>query len=327
MNLKKEFIQALNCKQPEYIVPLWELEFHLWDQLCAGHFIVGKEFLKLTEKEKSFAIFNNAEIIAQLTEDISFAAVTIPGNYWEIAPGKPAYFFLPEPFRTEQAKALLQLVGDDVMLIANTGGILAMPDAKNYVAFSVQMLEHPEEVDLIVEKTYKDGLEQMLRFRDIGIETFLTASDIADNSGPYFNRDQMDRFILPYLEKWACSVKEAAGFSILHTDGNISVYLEPIAKSGINALQAIDPVAGLKIEEVKNITANKICLCGNIDIGILISGKPEEIYEYTKRTIDQAKNGGGFVLGASNAVQKGVPVNNYNAYYSAWLENGKYSGF
>jgi uroporphyrinogen decarboxylase len=162
------------------------------------------------------------------------------------------------------------------------------------------------------------------RLRDLGIEAVFTASDIADNRGVFFNPAQMERFILPYLRRWAERVKEMGLYTILHTDGDVYSCLEDLAESGIDALQAIDPVAGMDMRAVKDAVGDRLCLCGNVDCGLLVMGTPEKVYAATRDLLLGCKAGGGLVLGASNAVQEEVPIGNYWAMIEAWREFGQY---
>jgi uroporphyrinogen decarboxylase len=115
-------------------------------------------------------------------------------------------------------------------------------------------------------------------------------------------------------------------YTILHTDGDISACLEDLAESGLDALQAIDPVAGMEILQVKEQVGDRLCLCGNVDCGLLVMGKPEEVYAATREALVACKGGGGLVLGASNAVQPEVPIANYWAMIEAWQDYGRYGG-
>ena len=317
MTPKEEFRNTIECKPNSSVIPLWELEFHLWEKVSNKKFYVGEDFMKLSPIERDFALNENAEIIAKVSNEFLFNAVTIPGNYWEIAPGVPAYWWLPDEYRIKQAKILNNIFGKEIMLVANTGGVLAMPSSENYVDFAISLFETPEEIDELAEKIFQKGLESVNRFLDAGIQTFLTASDIADNRGPFFNPEQMERFILPYLERWAMHVKQVGGLSIFHSDGNLNLYLDKIVDTGVNAIQSIDPVAKMDIKEVKYKIGNKICLCGNIDIGKLITGSPSEIHIDVKDLVTFMHDKSGFVLGASNAIQQEVPLENYLALVQA----------
>ncbi len=321
---KDDFKAALEHKVPSVRVPRWELEFHLWEKCSSEPFIIGNAFKKLSSQQQKTALNRNAEIIASMAESMNFSAVTVPNSYWEIAPGEPAYYWLPGDARYEQTKILRKLIGDRIMLVVITGGVMGMPGAGEYVEFSYKLFDAPQEIDAIALKIYEEGITRAKQYADIGVEVMMSASDLADNNGAFYNNKQMERFILPYLKKWAQEVKKLGAYSILHTDGNINPIIKELADSGIDAIQAIDPVAKMDICKLKRDYGKQLCLCGNIDCGLLITGSPEEIYESTKKLILDCKAGGGFVLGACNAVQQEVPLENYMAMDKAWRDFGKY---
>jgi len=321
---KQDMIIALNGGQPYTAVPVWELEFHPWNLFHKNSVIVGTAFQNLPSSQQDKVLHNNAEVMIDVAEKLYFSAITVPGGYWEVAPGHPAYFWLPEKARYEQIRILKKMAPDNLMLIAGSGGILAMPSADEYVTFSCELLEYPEKIESRAKSCLNAGLETARHLFDCGIDTVYSASDLADNHGPYFNPDQMQRLILPYLSDWATTIRSMQKFCILHSDGNLMPTLDQIADSDIHALQAIDPVAGMDMKTVKGKVAGRICLCGNVDCGLLLTGTPETVYESTRALLEENKSGGGLVLGASNAVQEETPSENYLAMIEAWKRFGQY---
>jgi len=324
MSKKRDMQAALEGRQPPGAVPIWEIEFHAWDRASGRHVILGQEFAALSLAEQEKALYANAEILISVSHDLHYAALTVPGGYWEVSPGTAAYYWLPGEARYRQIEVLYEVGVGDLMLVAGSGGVMAMPGATNYVEFAYKLFDAPHEIDAQAQHTLAHGLEAARRFRDMGIEALFTASDIADNHGPFFNPQQMERFILPYLAKWAHGVREMGGYAILHTDGDLSPCLEGIAESGLHALQAIDPIAGMDIRRVKEEVGTRLCLCGNVDCGLLVKGTPEQVYHETRALLLDCKPGGGLVLGASNAVQRAVSIENYGAMIRAWQEHGAY---
>jgi uroporphyrinogen decarboxylase len=316
-------IAALECRQPDGAVPVWELGFQCWDQASGRHVVFGREFEALTPGEQERALRRNAEIILAVCDELGFAGLRTPNNYWEVSPGEPAYGWLPEDGRWEQTRILRELAGDDLVLVGGTGGVIT-PPTQGFAEFCYRLFDAPEEIDRMAERCLADGLEAAARMRDLGVEAVVTASDIADNHGPFFNPEQMDRFVLPYLRRWAEGVREMGLYGILHTDGDINPCLEAVAESGIHALQAIDPVAGMDIRQVKRRFGERLCLCGNVDCGLLLTGPPEAVYETTRDLLRDCMPGGGFVLGASNAVVPETPMENYLAMIQAWRGHGRY---
>ena len=285
------------------------------------HVVLGKEFENLTSGEKEKALYSNAEIMLAVSDELNFSALTVPVHYWEHSPGQLAYFILPEDGRMRQIEILNELKPDDLMLVSASGGVLA---ADYSLDFCCKLVDTPKEIDKMAEDALAYAIEAIRKYRDCGVEAVFTASDIADNSGPFFNPEQMKRWILPYLSKFAEEIRKLEMYSILHSDGDLRKYIDDIANTGVDALQAIDPTAGMDMQSTKNVVGNRLCLCGNIDCALLLVGTPEDVFNSTKELLTTCKTGGGLVLGASNAVQPDVPSENYRAMIDAWKEFGQY---
>lgn len=322
MSAREDLIAALAHRQPRGAVPVWELEFHAWDAASGRHMMLGREFEKLTTAEQDRALHTNAEIMVSVSTAMHYSMLTSPGGYWYQAPGELAYFVLPGEHRLKQFEILRQTAGDSLALIANSGGVMAGSYTED---FCEKLFFAPEELDQTAKATLDSGLQAARRFRDLGADAVFSASDIADNSGPFFNPAQMDRFILPYLDRWASEVKAMGMFSILHSDGQLTPYLEKLADTPLDALQAIDPVAGMDMLKARELVKDRLCLCGNVDCGLLVRGRPQEVFEGTRQLLVTCKAGGGLMLGASNAVQKDVPMENYRAMIQAWEQFGGYA--
>ena len=315
--MKHSFLNALDLRNNDKFPPIWELEFHLWDKFGQGKFIAGSSFQKLSKVQKEYAMYENAETIARVSGLLSFSAVTIPGGYWEVAPGEPAFYYMPDEYRFMQAKIIKEYIGKDVALVANTGGVMAMPEGHEFVEFSIKLMTEPESIDVLAREKFKNAVTDIDKFAEIGIDVMLTASDSADGHGLYFSPDQLERYIYPYLKEWDSYIKSKSLKSIMHSDGNINNALGKIADSGINGLQAIDNAAQLDIIVIEHEYSDRICVCGNIDCGMMLLSNPETIYETTTLLLDKIGESPAFVIGASNALQYATPVENYMAVVEA----------
>jgi uroporphyrinogen decarboxylase len=313
---RQDFLDALACR-PVAPVPRWELEFHAFDAASGRHLVLGREFERLAAAGQDRALRENAEILLAVSEELEFAAVTGPGSYWEQAPGDLAYYVLPgdAPFR--QIAALREAAGDRVALVANVGGVLG---ASYDEEFCRKLKHEPEAIDALARETLDAGLERARRFRDAGADVAMSASDVADNAGPFFKPHQMDRFVLPFVEAWSAGVHAMGLAAVLHSDGDLTPYLDALSRSELDALQAIDPVAGMDIVRAKEIVGDRLGLCGNVDCGVLVAGTPEEVYAATRGLLAAWGARRGLVLGASNAVQREVPIENYRALVRAWKD-------
>ena len=324
MTKRDDLFAAMECRTPPSAVPVWELEFHAWDAASGRHVVVGREFESLTAAEGERALHANAEIFLSVCERMHYAALTVPNNYWEIAPGEPAYLWLPPEARRRQVEVLAGEKPADLTLAAVTGGVIGMPGAKNYVEFCYKLFDAPEEIDESARRALAGGLETARRMRDLGVEIMVSASDMADNRGAFYNPQQMDRFVWPYLRQWAAGIREMDAFAVLHSDGDMTALLDGLAASGLHAWQAVDPTAGMDMRRAKNAVAGRLCLVGNVDCGLLLTGTPAAVFDATRELLTTCKDGGGLVLGASNAVQPEVPLDNYRAMIAAWERFGQY---
>lgn len=317
---------ALECRQPETAVPIWELELQAWDNLSGKHLILANEFTKLSQKEQEAAINSNAELMMSMAKELNFSALTEINGYWEIAPGKPSYYWLPDEARLKQNKLLKKYCEEEgLMLMGVCSANIGMPStSENYEEFCYKLFDEPEEIDEMAEAAFSRGIELTRQYADRGYDCLFSPTDIADNKGPFFSPKQMERWFYPFLRKWTEEVKRQGMYSILHTDGNIDVLLEDLAGSGLNGLQAIDPLAGMDIKKVKEQVKNRLCLCGNVKTSLLVMGPKEEIYENTCQILKDCKAGGGLVLGASNAVEPQVSAENYREVIRAWKDFGMY---
>jgi uroporphyrinogen decarboxylase len=305
---------ALACR-PARAVPRWELEFHAFDAVSGRHLVLGREFEALSATERDRALHDNAEIILSVCDELEFAAVTAPNSYWEQGPGELAYYVLPDDYSERQMGVLREMAGDALLLVANVGGVLG---ASYDVEFCQKLKDAPGEIDALARRTLAEGLERARRFRDRGADVAMTASDVADNSGPFFKPHQMERFVFPHLEKWSDGVHAMGMASLLHSDGNLTAHLDRIAGTSLDALQAIDPVAGMDLVRSKEVVGDRLCLCGNVDCGLLVAGTPGDVYAATRDLLVTWGSRTGLVLGASNAVQREVPFENYRAMVAAW---------
>lgn len=316
MNHQNPFLAALTKRTPCFPVPFWEIEFHLAGAWVGKPLILGSQFLSLPAFDQQRALEQNAEIITQACREIGFHALTIPGGLWEEAPGKMAFYTLPPKARIEQARLIRAMLPSSVVLVAVGGPVISAnydPD------FCSELYENPQKVTEDARKRLKDGLNEFAVLRDVGCQAFVTASDIADNHGVFFNPQQMKEIILPLMEDFCAEIHSWKCPALMHCDGLLDdATVDALVNTGINGLQALDPIAGMDLIATQRRLGSRLTLCGNLDCALLLGGTPEKIAQETRDLITKAGPHGGFVLGLTNAVQPDVPVANYRAMVETW---------
>ena len=324
MKPRQRFINALSMQESDDFVPAWEIEFHLFNKASEQKMVVSEEYVKLTSSEKDTALRKNAEIMVDVARRLGLSALSNIGPYWEVAPGTSAPMWLPPEDSQRFLPLLRKAAGDEIAIVEWCQAMILMPEADDYVEFAYKLFDAPDDVDTMAGEKYAAGIEIAKRARDAGADALCAACDIADNKGMYFSPEQLDRYFMPYLRQWCDEVHKMDMKTILHSDGDLSQALDKLADTELDALQAIDPVAGMDIVEVKQKVGDKLCLCGNINLSLLLSGPIEAIRDEVKRVCLGCKASGGFVLGATNAVFEEIPLSHYQAMLEAGREFGKY---
>jgi len=79
------------------------------------------------------------------------------------------------------------------------------------------------------------------------------------------------------------------------------------------------------IDEAKRIYGDRFAICGGLNrITTLRTGTPAEVEAEAKKAIDDAGEGGGFMLGPGCTVYQDMPRENYNAVGRAVIRHGYY---
>ena len=161
--------------------------------------------------------------------------------------------------------------------------------------------------------------------RRAGANIVTLGDDYAHNSAPMMSPAHFKEFILPRMTRAVDAIHEEGALCIKHTDGNLWQILDMLVDSGIDAINPLEPVAGMDIGKVKEIYGGRVCLIGNIDCGELLSnGTTAEVVDAVRQCIDVAAPGGGFILSSSNSIHSSVNPDNYLAMVRAGQEHGVY---
>lgn len=184
---------------------------------------------------------------------------------------------------------------------------------------------NPELVRKLSEVIWEYKGRILERAAEEGADVLLTGDDYANRKGMLMSPEHFRKFVLPYLAK-AVEVAHRYGLPFIkHTDGRLWEVMDDIVGTGIDALDPIEPLAGMDIGEVKERYGDRIAVVGNVDCSVLLPyGRPEQVEEAVKETIAKASKGGGHVLASSNSIHPGVRPENYRAMVEAARKFGTY---
>lgn len=134
-------------------------------------------------------------------------------------------------------------------------------------------------------------------------------------TGPIISPEMHAEFIFPRMEKVLEIVRPSGIPVVLHSDGDNSALMDWILQAGFAALHPVEPGIGrFDIFRLKEKYADRICLCGNIDVGsVLARGTPQQVRRDTLEHIRRLAPGGGYVCGSSHDITENIPSENFCA--------------
>lgn len=160
---------------------------------------------------------------------------------------------------------------------------------------------------------------------EAGADAVVLADDWAFNTAPFMSPEHFREFVLPYFQRSVRTVQEAGGYAIKHSDGNLWKIIDMVVEAGIDAINPIQPDAGMDIGEVKRKYGSRVCVSGNINCGHTLSVAPvEQVVREVKEAIRKAGPGGGYIMMSSNSLHSSVKPENYRAMVETTKSFGRY---
>jgi uroporphyrinogen decarboxylase len=140
--------------------------------------------------------------------------------------------------------------------------------------------------------------------------------------------DIFDAFSLPSVIEMTRACKAAGVPTILHSCGKERHVVERCAERTvldcINPLEE-PPMGDCTLAEIKSTFGDKLALMGNLNTTVLmLTGTPEEVAAASRKAIDDAGAGGGFILSTGDQCGRDTPDENIRAMVRVAREYGVY---
>lgn len=126
-------------------------------------------------------------------------------------------------------------------------------------------------------------------------------------------------FFQPQLRA-ACALIHAAGGTVdYYDDGKCMAIVELLADAGIDVLETLTPppVGDVDLAEVKRRIGDRVCLKGHVDLIYVLKLGTPELIDRTVREAIAVAGPTGFILGTSDSIRDGTPLENVRAYFAA----------
>ncbi len=338
MNGYDRVVAALEHREPDR-VPIMEFSVHprVIEALCPGG-----DYLDLVEQlDLDGAAAGSGHMPTHATSDAQVYEDRW-GTVWKR--GEEAYYPTdgpiksledlanyepPDPYADDLLANLRKLVerfkGERFIDYHTRSDFMSAADLRGFAELLVDFVEDPELVHGITELVSDFYCTLARRAIEAGADAISLGDDWAGTSGPFMSPAHFREFVLPYFKRSVQTCKDAGAYVIKHCDGMLWPLMDMVVEAGIDAINPIQPDAGMDIGEMKRRYGDRVCLAGNIDCGYVLSTGPvEEVVQEVKQAIRKAGPGGGYIVMSSNSIHSSVKPENYKAMVEAARTYGRY---
>ena len=147
-------------------------------------------------------------------------------------------------------------------------------------------------LETIIEFFFNYTLRLLKILQQYNIDIFIIADDLGYKNRVFIKETLWRRL---FFSKYQAIIQQAHqkhdknGSIILHSDGDITTMMDVFIELGFDAIQSLEPDAGVDIFTLLKKYANDITFIGNVSNTLLSFGTPEDVKRYMTKLISTAK--------------------------------------
>jgi uroporphyrinogen decarboxylase len=275
-----------------------------------------EQWHQMSQHERQLHRIDQAQLYIDTAERFGHSAILLHPHQ------ELSYTAFEEMRRT--IELVRELSGDRFLLMLHGDATPAIPNGAGMEELSLRMLEEPESVEADIEAKLNMMLDLTEKLVPSGLDGQFLGSDYCFNTGPFLPLPWFDRFVTPYLKRLIDGYRSMGIYVIKHTDGNIMPIIDRLVDARPHALHSLDPQGGVDIAEVKRLYGDRICLCGNVNCGLMDTGTDEQVVESARYALKHGMPGGSYVFATSNCVYTGMRPERYELILDVWRREGIY---
>jgi len=185
----------------------------------------------------------------------------------------------------------------------------------------MDFIDRPEFVERLARIGVEYYSELYRLLLGAGADAVLLGDDYAGKTGPMMSPAHFERFILPGLTDVVHAIKEAGGYVIKHSDGDIWQLVDMLQSTGADMLGPLEP-AHMDLNKVRDHCGGRIGVMGNVDVDLLSRGSVDDVIMATLDLIKNVSPGGGHIISSGNTIASYVDPKNYRAMLDTIKEHG-----
>jgi uroporphyrinogen decarboxylase len=232
----------------------------------------------------------------------------------------------PESDRVKTYKQALKACGEKVYPIGFVVGIFELTwQSMGFNEFARSLKINPSFIHRVYGEHAKFAEELARLFLDAGAEIIGIGDDVAYKNNLMVSPKMWLEFVQPHASRIVNTIHKHGGLVFMHSDGYITPLIDLIIKTGYDGIQSLEPLAGVKLGEVKKRFGDRIGLIGGIDTSQLLPfGTEKDVERSVKAAIKSAGIGGGYAIGPCTEIHWECKAQNVLAMIKYARKYGKY---
>lgn len=169
----------------------------------------------------------------------------------------------------------------------------------------VDLYERPDFVTAVMDMQAEAMIERAEKLLLSGIDAIYLGDPSASLIGPR----HFERFCLPPIQHFCSHFKGRGVLIYIHVCGDSGPILEMLAATGVNAVEPLDPMAGVSVADARHRIGHQVALMGGVSTNTLRWGSPDQV---KAEAILKCREGGsrGYILAAGCMVPPETPLAN-----------------
>jgi hypothetical protein len=203
-------------------------------------------------------------------------------------------------------------IGDDTVVLLNQSGT-GLDDIRHKLGleiFSYLAIDEPELISEYINIHTEREIKIIHSYADKKLSPCaLTYGDIAMKNTLMHSPEWLRKEFFPNIRKLNSAYHEHDIKCLFHSDGNLMEIMDDLIDTGIDGLNPIETLAGMKVETVFNLYGDKIFITGGIDMSqLLANGTPEEVTKVCEDAIRSAPRG--YFIGSTTEIDNSARLEN-----------------
>jgi len=312
MTPKQTAINALELGPPSGLVPTFELQFQLVEEMFGRSYHQRDAWKDVTAAERDRMLHENAELLVHVAESLDYCVLMDT-------------YSPDEAGMIRNVELIREMVGDRYLHIVHGDATFSIPSGTKMMAFVSAIADRPDELKREAAARVDAAIERGKRLVDGGMDGFALCADYCLNTGPFLSPAMFREFVTPFLARLIGAYRDMGAYVIKHTDGNIMPILDQLVSCKPHALHSIDCQAqDMDIRVVKERVGDQVCLIGGVQCSLLQTGTVEQIMDDCRYALQHGMPGGGYIYSTSNVAFKGLPLERYMLVLEMRQQHGWY---